>query len=75
MSALLFFQIAALIVIFTLCSLLLSVALGWLYINTHLYMPVIMAAVQQGLEDVDDFDQHYEDNRQIINPIGENPFK
>lgn len=72
MSALLFFQIAALIVIFTLCSLLLSVALGWLYIK---YIPVIMAAVQQGLEDVDDFDQHYEDNRQIINPIGENPFK
>ena len=72
MSALLFFQIAALIVIFTLCSLLLYVALGWLYIK---YMSVIMAAVQQGLEDVDDFDQHYEDNRQIINPIGENPFK
>ena len=73
MSALLFFQIAALIVIFTLCSLLLSVALGWLYIK---YMPVIMVAPDlQGLEDVDDFDQHYEDNRQIINPIGENPFK
>ena len=72
MSALLFFQIAALIVIFTLCSLLLYVALGWLYIK---YMSVIMAAVQQDLEDVDDFDQHYEDNRQIINPIGENPFK
>lgn len=25
--------------------------------------------------DDDDLDQHYEDNRQIINPIGENPFK
>ena len=73
MSTLLFFQIATLIVIFSLCSLTLTVAIGALYIK---YMPVIMAKAAEGFEDLnDDFDQHYEDNRQIINPVGDNPFK
>lgn len=71
MSAMLFFQIAALIVIFSLCSLALTIAIGALYIK---YMPAIMAKAAEGFEGLD-VDQHYDYSYPPMNPVGENPFK
>jgi hypothetical protein len=73
MSIVLFIAIVVLITYSALAFLLVSVYLICLLAKKFDTLDdLIEAALAE--DDDDDFDRHYEDNRQIINPIGENPF-